>query len=287
MRARCAAGGCCPGDPTVLPGAGVPAVAPVPEGPAGGADVAAGCSTEAPVCCSGVCITLTEAAARSCLAGATCGGPQPQVTGSSGGGASGSATCTARERRCLCTRELRPVCGEDGADYNNPCLACCAGTEAAYEGPCTRSGAGNGDADGLHGGDYGGYADGTGYGAAGDSSADGSYGGYGSSTSSGPDGSYGGDVRDQTAAAPRPPAAASPDGCVCTALFDPVCGEDGQVCNCAPMERRVVPRRGPHQVALCRCRPGGPATAVLSVASCHAMVQDRPASECADTEDML
>jgi hypothetical protein len=36
-----------------------------------------------------------------------------------------------------CTKELKPVCGCDGKDYGNPCLAAAAGVNVAKEGKCT------------------------------------------------------------------------------------------------------------------------------------------------------
>lgn len=47
------------------------------------------------------------------------------------------ATGTCQAKPMGCTKELKPVCGCDGADYNNPCLAAAAGTSVAKEGKCT------------------------------------------------------------------------------------------------------------------------------------------------------
>jgi hypothetical protein len=37
---------------------------------------------------------------------------------------------------CLCTRELEPVCGEDGVVYSNKCLARCKGVTVECMGEC-------------------------------------------------------------------------------------------------------------------------------------------------------
>ena len=68
----------------------------------------------------------------TCASGEYCdyGGP----SGVSCGAADGLGTCTARPSSC--TREYLPVCGCDGRDYDNACIANLNGTDVATRGTC-------------------------------------------------------------------------------------------------------------------------------------------------------
>lgn len=48
--------------------------------------------------------------------------------------ADGSGTCKKRPQ--MCTRDYRPVCGQDGKTYGNGCTAASAGISVAHDGEC-------------------------------------------------------------------------------------------------------------------------------------------------------
>ena len=122
---RCRAGGCCPADGGSGTGGNATTDGSAGSG-AGDQEPAPGCTADSPICCGTECITTDEAAVRLCAQDSNCTGSSNVTEGA------GSDSPPP----CICTRELRPMCGKDGRDYNNPCLAECAGTSVAYEGTC-------------------------------------------------------------------------------------------------------------------------------------------------------
>merc|ERR1711915_917852 len=62
------------------------------------------------------------------------------ATGSNQTSSSSSAESESEDNRaissCACAKIYAPVCGEDKNNYGNPCLAECAGTNAACIGKC-------------------------------------------------------------------------------------------------------------------------------------------------------
>jgi len=41
-----------------------------------------------------------------------------------------------KPKGCMCTKDMKPVCGKDGKTYSNACLAKCAGVEVTVNTPC-------------------------------------------------------------------------------------------------------------------------------------------------------
>ena len=112
------------------------------------------CGDDAPVCCSGECITLDDSASRGCLAGAECTAATTENCGGGGGGGGGgepenccggntsvccSGDCITLEesasRGCLagaeCTAATTENCGGGGGEPENCCggntSVCCSG----------------------------------------------------------------------------------------------------------------------------------------------------------------
>ena len=67
----------------------------------------------------------------------TCGQDEPLSCGAGLECVGGS--CIALEA-CVCTEDFAPVCGVNGQDYTNACLAACASTDVAHDGACGTEG---------------------------------------------------------------------------------------------------------------------------------------------------
>ena len=68
-----------------------------------------------------------------CAGGQYCDFPNNQC-----GAADGPGIC--RDRPEACIEIFDPVCGCDGADYGNSCMAASAGIDVAHEGECNGPG---------------------------------------------------------------------------------------------------------------------------------------------------
>jgi hypothetical protein len=86
--------------------------------------------------CAGMRVEATGPCPDSSAAGT--------VTSTSSGSSSGSVTTEAGS--CKCDKTYSEVCGADGKTYGNACLAVCAGSKVASEGPCKVPGAAAGAA---------------------------------------------------------------------------------------------------------------------------------------------
>lgn len=98
-------------------------------GPIGETTVGSGCLALALGASEGVwgpCGVRCDAE-RACPEGATC---------AADGFLAGRCLVTEQDDACGCSRVLEPVCGVDGATWDNACSARCAGVEVAHLGAC-------------------------------------------------------------------------------------------------------------------------------------------------------
>ncbi len=121
---------------------------------------------------------------------------------------------TPKERDCPCPRIYDPVCGTNHVTYANECIMKCSGVEMAHEGECTTTTTSSVEHACICTKEYNPVCGTDGH----------TYGNECALKCSGAELSHEGECKESTTAVKETEDAL----CICTAIYQPVCGQDGQ-----------------------------------------------------------
>lgn len=94
----------------------------------------------------GKCVSTGQVGVRVCASSLDTGSnritaapvtEEPETTGTDAPTET-TAPTSSTPKPCVCSQDMKPVCGKDGKTYSNACKAACAGVEVDFDAPCTQ-----------------------------------------------------------------------------------------------------------------------------------------------------